>query len=103
MVSMSMGSLYDCLYPVDEFQIYANAEKSTNSDMGVVAELPGGERTGVVAVLVDRLILDVRLRSRVVEMVEYLETDLLSFPSLLTSMSRAISSNVLFLVFGTLK
>ena len=68
--------------------------------MGVVAELFGGERTGV---LVDLLKFDVMLRSRVVDLVEYLETDLLSFPSLLTSMSRAISSNVLLLVSGTLK
>ena len=68
--------------------------------MGVVAELLAGERTGV---LVDLLKFDVMLRSRVVDLVEYLETDLLSFPSLLTSMSRAISSNVLLLVSGTLK
>ena len=68
--------------------------------MGVVAELFAGERTGV---LVDLLKFDVMLRSRVVDLVEYLEADLLSFPSLLTSMSRAISSNVLLLVSGTLK
>ena len=69
----------------------------------MLAVVPEAERIEFVPVLVDRLKLDVRLISLVVDRVEYLDTDLFSCPSLLISMSRAISSKVLFFVSGTLK
>lgn len=62
-----------------------------------------GEANGVLPVLADLLKLDLKFRSLDVDLVEYLDTERFNLPNLLTAISCAIWSNVLFLVSGTLK